>query len=82
MYWEVIGNQYIGSLERQSDLAPGPHYGSNLGNKIADFVFSASISFITALQLLNVVGGNGKPFTGSLEAGFENCIENKIKLIW
>ena len=44
-----IGKPYVKSLDSPSDLPPDPPYGSNWGNKIANFVSLPDISFILAL---------------------------------
>ena len=55
--------------KNHSDLCPFPPYGSNLGHKIKHFVFEGFISFYYYfLEVLNVLGGHRKPYTGSLKS--------------
>ena len=57
---------YSGYLKSQSDLPPGPPYGSNWDHKITDFLYFF-ISFIIAFRDLTSIG-NRKPYTGSVES--------------
>ena len=43
------------SQDSRSDLSPDPPYGSNWGNKIADFVFLPYIYFIVAFRALEYI---------------------------
>ena len=41
--------------DSRSDLPPDPSYGSNWGDKIADFVFLPYISFTLAFRILQCI---------------------------
>ena len=59
-----IGKPYVKSLDSQSDLPPTPPYGSNWGNKIADFVFLPYISFNIAFTALEYIKKYWKTLCG------------------
>ena len=67
------------SLDSRSDLPPDPplwvklgsftpSYESNLGHKIADFVFLPCIYFILAFTALECIKNSGKPYVKSLDS--------------
>ena len=63
-----IGKPYVKSLDSRSDLPPDPPYGSNLGHKIADFVFCLISPLFLLLELWNVLRGVGTPYVKSQDS--------------
>ena len=66
--FEVNRKPYAGSLENWSDLSSDPNYRSNWGYKINILCFCIILPSLLLLELSNLLGGDRKPYTGSLES--------------
>ena len=73
---------YTGSLQNRSNLPPGHPYGSNWDHKITYFVFLSFISFIIAIEIVNVLGGNRKPCIGILQRRSDLLLGPPCGLNW